>query len=66
MLAAAIYTSNFLKFEDEAILNCLSKKWSCTMTNKDVTHQIAVERLRAAGADAVADKLAAFRSRDAT
>ena len=34
------------------------------MTNKDVTHQIAVERLRAAGADAVADKLAAFRSRD--
>lgn len=30
--------------------------------NKDVTHEIAVERLRAAGAHAVADKLSAFRS----
>lgn len=34
------------------------------MPNKDVTHEIAVQRLRAAGADHVADKLASFRSVD--
>ena len=34
------------------------------MKNKDVTHVIAVQRLRAAGADHIADKLASFRSVD--
>ena len=33
-------------------------------TNTSITHDIAVQRLRAAGADKVADKVAAWRNVD--